>query len=267
MGLTLALGAVVGCASEEPDPGSVVDEATDHPVIAAEIGGSYDLHVEPRAVAGEHGALVVLAFPVTAGQPFAAVMRRTDQGALDPWLALYVGGERVAVSDWDQAVVPMAAEDDAVIVYTPQEEGELFVVASDLDMKARGDFQLDLVALEAPATEMAFHLTNPATRALTDVLRDREPQTLAYLEPGMVSEGADGLLISHPLEAPSLKERAALQGFVAAVNEERAQLFEEIVRANEAGEPSVELSGEPGEAGAVCGALWDGLRSETHQLR
>jgi len=260
----IGLAALGGCAAPDATAEQNADFATETQVLEAELGGSYDLHVAPAAEVGKKGALKVLSFPITPSQPFAAVMRRADDSALDPWLALYVDGERVVVSDWDQAAVPMAAESDAVIVYTPAEGEEVLLVAGDRDMEADADFQIDLIALEgAPTTDLPFHQTNPATRVLTDALREREPQTLAYLEAGMISEGDAGMLDEHPDSAPSLKERAELRSFVSAVNDERATLFRELVRgATGAEDPALEA-----EAGRVCGTLWAGLRQDAHQLR
>ena len=223
-----ALIGATGCAAEEPAAQGADFAATEASVIEAELGDSYDLHVEPAAVVGQTAALRAVSFPITPTQPFAAVMRKTDDSALDPWLALYVDGDRVAVSDWDQAVVPMAEESDAVIVYTPRRDGTAMVVAGDLDMRADADFQLDLVSLAgSPPTALPLHETSPGTRVMTDALRGREPQTQLFLDAGMVTEGAAGRLDEHPEKAPSLKDRAALRAFVTAVNDERGQLFAE----------------------------------------
>ncbi|MEQ9323036.1 MAG: hypothetical protein RIF41_27970, partial [Polyangiaceae bacterium] len=59
------------------------------------------------------------------------------------------------------------------------------------------------------------------------------------------------------------KDRAALRAFVTAVNDERGQLFAELVRrATGAESDALET-----EVGTVCGALWAGLRSPRHRLR
>lgn len=264
LGVVLALFALAGCASTDATEQSAEEAVTEATVLEGALGDSYELRARPAAEVGKTAAMHVVSFPITPTRPFAAVMRRTDDSALDPWLALYVDGERVAISDWDQAVVPMADQADAAIVYAPRQDGQALVVAGDLDLEADGTFQLDLVALDdVPSTTLPFHETSPGTRALNEVLREREAQTQSYLDAGMVSEGEAGLLDEHPELAPTLKDRAALHGFVTAVNDERGQLFREIVRSATGGQDeALEL-----EAGAICGRLWTGLRSDAHRLR
>jgi hypothetical protein len=265
LGVALALGITTGCSVEQDAPAaSVVDEATEIRVLEATLGGSYDLHVEPSH--GEHGpeTQAVLRFPVTPGQPFAAIMRRQDDGPLDAWLALYVDGHRVAVSDWDQGMVPMADESDAIVIHTTAEATEVMLVAGDIDLAAQADFQVDLVALAAPATEgLAFHQTSPATRALTAELRALEPELQNYLDAAMASEDVGGQLVAHPKAAPSLKDRVALNGFVARQNDLRDSLFHHLVN-TVAGVEDPAL--EPVMA-AVCGATWTALRGDVHRLR
>ncbi len=254
----LAAPLWLGC-SEDVAPAAQVGEVNESFEIPAELGGSYDFEVRrlvgDEEVSPEHAKL--LAFEVDGGASFAAVMRMRREGSMDPYLALYPPNdrERIAVSEWQQAVVPMGREDDAVILHRAQASGDYRVLAADRDLDADAWFQVDLIALDVDVPPIDLSRTNPAVRAINGALRDHEPAVAKYIALGALIEGDDGLLIGNPKAVPSLKERAQFNALLANVNDLRAQLFEEHVRAAGSDDPDAAA-----QVGITLGALWRALR-------
>ena len=150
---------------------------------------------------------------------------------------------------------PLALESDAAVIYTASVDQEVLLFAGDRDLDAATHIQLDLVPVHALPLDLT--LTNPATRALTEDLRQREARVSELMAAGALEEGPDGLVIPHPLKL-GLKERAELMQVVAAVNDTRLVLFDELARAH---------GGDAKAIGRLCGELWRGLRSPVHALR
>jgi len=119
------------------------------------------------------------------------------------------------------------------------------------------------IALDVAPTALDMTVTDPALRALNDVLRNDEPQLAVYVAIGALTEGPDGFVVKHPTALSSLEERAELNGFAARINDVRGELYWAFGRANGAeGDEAVEA-----QVGGICGALWSALRSEQHGLR
>jgi hypothetical protein len=192
--------------------------------------------------------------PVAAGDTFATVMRVADDGELDSYLALYPGdrGDRVAESDYDQAVLPMARESDAVILHRADVDGSFLVFAADLELSATGRFQIDLVRLDGDGGSATLTETNPGMRAVMEHLRELEPALDDALAAGKLVEGDDGYVEVALVDIP-LRERADMNRLAAGVNEAREILFEMLAEHDATPE--------------LCTELWQELRSDTHRLR
>jgi hypothetical protein len=262
----LALSSAAGCSAEQQPPAAQqVAESREITVVEAQLDGSYDISVAPMTTtAAPDDYAEVLRFSVTAGETFAAVMRRSDDSEVDAYLRLYADDpdHALATSDYDQALLPMAVEPDAVIVHTAEADGELLLFAADRELSHHGRFQIDLLRIEGPAP-VDLSVTHAGLRHVRELLAADEPELAELLELGAVSEAADGLLDKHPLAITSLAERAALNGFVARHNDVRATLFSEFARADNDQVDETVAS----HVGIVCGSLWSALRSPEHVLR
>ncbi len=256
-----------GCVAEEAPAASQVSDSTQVTVHAGELGSSFDfaVTVKPAGLKAGDDHVKLVRFQVPVGVTFAVVMRKQGDSALNPYLALYPpdSNEKVAVSDWDQALLPMAAEDDGVVVHTAERSGDFLAFAADLDLNADGSFQLDILQLDTEPVTLDLTVTDPGVRTINDLLRQDEAELLDYLVVGALSEGPDGFVVKHLEALGSLKERVALNGFTAHLNDLREQFYRAFVWANGAGgDGALEA-----QVGTVCGALWPALRSESHVLR
>jgi hypothetical protein len=251
------LAAAPACTAEDETAASYEAPATQWNVREASLGDSYDLEV-----AAKHGGeadnrhVVLLQFDATAGQRFAVVVRRADDSSFDAYLELHgESGEALATSKYDQAILPMAAESDAIIVHSATRDERFTVFVAELELAVDASIQVDLVPLDS-AGAIDATLTAPGTRALCDALRADEAQLVDYMQTGTLSETGDGLL-DVDLTGIALRERASLNGFVAKVNDVRQHLFSELARQDAASS----------EHGPLCAELWSALRSDTHALR
>lgn len=266
VGLILAVFAAplwLGCSDDDASAAQI-GEASEAFEFPAELGGSYDFEVvraKGNEVTPDHAKF--LTFEVDGDASFAAVMRMRDEGSMDPYLALYPPQERerIAASEWQQAVVPMGREDDAVIIHRASKSGVHGLLAADRDLDADASFQIDLVALDVDVPPMDLSRTNPAVRAVNATLRKHEPAVRAYIDSGALSEGDDGLLIGNAKAVPSLKERAQFNALLAEVNDLRERLFEEHVRAdNDSFDDPIDAD-RVSQVGRTLGALWRALRA------
>jgi hypothetical protein len=264
--LALTLGGTTGCAVEqEPAAAQQAAESREITVLDGELGGSYDFAVAPMTTnSAPDDYAKVVRFSVKAGETFAAVMRRSHGEEVDAYLRLYADDpdHALATSDYDQALIPMGVEEDAVIVHTAEQDGELLLFAADRELAHSGGFQLDLMPIAGPApTDLT--ITHAGLRHLRELLAGDEPEIEELAAMGAVSEGSDGLLQKHPLAVESLADRAALIGFVARHNDVRGELFRSFARED------FDTVDETlaAQVGLVCGSLWSALRSPEHNLR
>lgn len=254
---------LVGCGGELT--AQEVGNADERTVIAATVGSSYDLEVLAQAGDLSDRNYKALRVELEAGQTVAAIMRRSDDSDLDAYLALYLEPERDAraKSVDEQALVPMAASTDAVIVWYAERAASYVLFAADRDLDTSAAFQIDLVEVPAMTEPLALHVTNAGLRALRDDLHSAEPEVARLIGLGALEEGAAGLLVTHPAALPALAERAELQRLAARVNVTRETLFEELVRANSSADDGPLAT----SIGALCGTLWRELRGPEHALR
>ncbi|MBW2522762.1 MAG: hypothetical protein JRI23_01240 [Deltaproteobacteria bacterium] len=263
-----AADALVGDVASGKADGWTIDEAR--------LGGSYRYQVAAKQggdVTPAHAK--ILRFEATAGQAFAAVMRRTDATELDAALLLYAAdgtadAQRVRSSLYEQALVPMGVAQDAVIVYEAPTTKTYLLYASDRELAVSGAFQVDLVDLGlAPAeptvvdawSDLDLSVTHAGLRAYSGLLRDREPEMVDYVTRGALEEGADGYLVAHEDNVDSLAERAELRQFVTVIDDTRARLFESYGETVSSENPLL-----IDRIGQAAGGVWSALRSADHAM-
>lgn len=232
--------------------------------VDAEAGGSYRFSLARKAKGAEVGPAHarVLRFSVPAGQTFAAVLRRLDGSRVEAYLALFAEGQRVATAQYGQGLLPMAGEDDEVVIYRAAEGGAFQLFAADQDFLADATVQVDLIPLSR-AVGIDASVTNPAIRAWAAELRRYESELAPHFASGALREGEAGLLEADLTKVESLKERARLNGLLRALNEDRAALYAAFVEATLDGERNLALQTSVGN---LCGELWTALRSAEHTL-
>jgi uncharacterized protein len=85
---------------------------------------------------------------------------------------------------------------------------------------------------EAFAQEADINVSNPAIRALKDLIKNRSGSIKPFMDRGNVGITKDGLLTVRTTEGLNLKERAEVQQLVDAENRDRESLYLEIAKAN-----------------------------------
>lgn len=232
--------------------------------VDAALGGSYRFTLARKAKGAEVGPAHarVLRFSVAAGQTFAAVLRRLDGSRVEAYLALFAEGQRVATAKYGQGLLPMASEDDEVVIFRSAEGGSFQLFAADQDFEATATVQVDLIPLSR-AVGIDASVTNPAIRAWAAELRNYEPELAAHFASGALREGEAGLLEADLEKVASLKDRARLNGLLRALNEDRAALYAAFVEATLDGEANLGLQTSVGN---LCAELWTALRSDEHTL-
>jgi len=238
-------------------------KADGHTPIEVALGDSYAIDLE-TLTSGEATAanVAVFRFSVQAGQSFAVVMRRADGGSLHAYLSLHDGDGRLTQSQFSQGMVPMAAEEDGLLIHTAQRDGELLLVAADREFEFTGTCQVDFLLLpNAPPIDMTT--TGPGPRAYMEEMRRAEAELMSYHAAGTLEEGPDGLLVADLLATASLAERVQLQRFTKSVNSLRQDYFEYFVE-NAVGSSAV--GSVAPSVGSFCGQVWRALRSADHRL-
>jgi hypothetical protein len=256
----LLLGGVLAACDASSEPGGVGAEWTDgggkedRPgTLDLAVGDSVELSVVRRVGTEPVDERHAKALRFVAQGSFAVVMRRLDGGDFDPFLALYRDGERVAMSDYSQAALPMADESDAIVFAGADEPAEFTAVAAELELAHDGRFQIDIVPIDAAMPELDLGATSVSTRAIVDALREYEG---AFVD-GRLAEAGDGTLLRDE-GGLDLKSRAELRRTADAIEQLRADLFAWHV----SGDETVATA----EVAAVLGAVWAELRSPDHAL-
>ena len=85
---------------------------------------------------------------------------------------------------------------------------------------------------EAFAQETDINISNPAIRALKDLIKNRSGSIKPFMDRGNVGLTREGLLAVRTTDGLSLKERAEVQQLVDAENRDRESLYLEIAKAN-----------------------------------
>ncbi len=191
--------------------------------------------------------LKVYRFHVEAGQPFAAIMRRTS-GRFDPYLILKDPNGDTVATRRDQGILPMADEIDVVLTYTPTTSGAFILFASDIVLQSAGSFSLDLLPLPDLPVGVDLGRATPGMFVLTDALREDQQRLDEFEAAGAIIERSDGLLSSSDgiPDGLDLRSWAASRNLVSSINNTRFRLFEYC-------------AGENVDAAAVgrsCAALW-----------
>lgn len=248
----VALGSGCVAAADDPfeiEPGGKQDGG--FPVIEADLGASL-ADLEVRATGDDRDRLVLVRIKMNAGDSLVAAMRASSAG-LDSYLLLKDrDGETVADRDV-QALLPMAAEDDAVVAYTAAVDGPVFLFAAGgPDLQTGGRFDLELVGLSAPP-KVDLSITHGGLRAVAAELRAREPVLTDDLARRALIERADGFVeIGAGFAELPLAERAEVRRHESAINELRQVLFEEYARTSDAA--------SAGAVGAAAAEVWAQVR-------
>ncbi len=271
--VSLLFAGALGCESE-PEEADVIDDlvfggggadGNTFPVTNAALGEVYsgqEVQSLPRGASDDREALAtamkVYRFDVEAGQSFAIAMISTTS-SLDSYLLLKDPDYETVRRGYDQAVLPMARETDAVVTYTAVQGGTFYVFATGgQDFTSAGVFDLHFIALDTnPGVDLG--VTNASVRSVAASLREREPELTEMLTASCVIEGDDGLIAvntDHCTELP-LSERVEINRLIAAVNSDRGYLFEAFVL-------SADLDVTPTSTESVaraCAQLWRVVRT------
>lgn len=174
---------------------------------------------------------VSLRLHLSQGQSASIAMRAEDPG-LDCYLLIkeLPGGQTIDSCD-DQVFIASAGAEDALVSVTAKTDMDILVVAAGgSDMQTSGRFTIDSIVHSDPHVDLSA--TGPGLEAISKQLRQREPSVTEWLRRGALEEGADGMLVAVPsaLADVPLRQRAQLNGVIAAVNHEREELFDEMIR-------------------------------------
>ena len=91
---------------------------------------------------------------------------------------------------------------------------------------------LDLFTPAVAQAEQDINVSTAQIKAIKSSMKARVPQLKRQLDAGTVGIGKDGLLKVADPGKLSLKDRAAINGLVAAENMDRESLYKEIAKAN-----------------------------------
>jgi uncharacterized protein YdbL (DUF1318 family) len=100
---------------------------------------------------------------------------------------------------------------------------------------------LMLVPVAAPAADL--EINTPAINAIKSSMQQRYAQLAPYYGSGAVGLTRDGMVAVRDANLVPLPSRAAVNGLVAAENQDRAALYREIARANGHPEWEAEIRG------------------------
>lgn len=89
-----------------------------------------------------------------------------------------------------------------------------------------------LSGVAAAQSQANLTIDTPAIAALRNSLRDRHQQLLPYYENGAVGMTRDGAVALRDANVVPLAQRAQVNALIAAANQDRAELYREIARAN-----------------------------------
>lgn len=251
------LSIASGCDESERSPldatlGDVAETLgggkQDGRTMEVELGDSleYDVVAKPPGVEAGPEHVAAMLFHVEAGQTFAVVMRGADGGHFDPYLMVAAPSGLELVSDYHQALLPDAAEDDAVVVWHAEATGQYIAIGGDLDLGVTATFQLDFISLDAPAPDVDLTLTDPGLRAWVNQIRRAESKIISR---GAVHEDGRGNLVAD--EGTPLIDRSKING----ANGVREDYFEALAEKHDV--PVEHLR-------AVIGPLWAALDTDAH---
>jgi hypothetical protein len=234
----------LSCTSEPPE-GTTADDAADvldvspggaadesgFPVIEVGGAGRYPIDVAalPPGVAASLDNLegVVHAFELRLPEAGSvAFVARATSGDVDPHVVLKSTSNETLATGRDQSFLPMAEERDAVVTIEAESETDYVFVVADEELAHAGSMVVDVVVFsETLGIDLGW--THAGTRAITEMLREREPELAGLLSDGVVLEDMDGYVSVGDLTPLPLSERAGVNGLISNVNELRGLLYEE----------------------------------------
>ncbi len=242
--MVLLAACAFSCASDEPAASSADDAAeildvreggaADEAGFAVtEVGGAGRYTIDVRSLAP--GASVTLpnlegvahAFELRLAEPASvAFIARVNDGDVDPHVVSKDSANETMAIGRDQSILPMASERDAVVTFEADAETSYVFVVADEDLDSDGVVTVDVVLFSEPlGVDLGW--THAGTRAVAEMLRQREPELAEHLAAGVVLEEVDGYVAVGDLTSLPLSERADVNALIADVNELRSILYEE----------------------------------------
>lgn len=97
---------------------------------------------------------------------------------------------------------------------------------------------------KSEAKDIKIDITSPVIKKIKETLKARYPRLQPFYTKGAIGEGADGYLAARDLEGLNLKEKRDLQALLKEENDDRKNLYTEIVRSNAIGEEHLARVGE-----------------------
>jgi len=98
-------------------------------------------------------------------------------------------------------------------------------------------------AEEKPDKKIELDVKSPVIKKIKETLKARYAKLIPFYEKGAVGEGKDGYLALRETDSLSLKEKRDVQALVTQENEDRKNLYTEIVKSNGIEEVYIERVG------------------------
>jgi hypothetical protein len=241
--LSSLVALFTACATDAAAPSSADDAAS---VLDLSPGGAADTAGFPVIEVGGSGRFVVDVAPLPSGvspsienlggvahafrmrleaPASVAFIARGIDGDLDPHtIAKTAEGVSLAVGR-DQAILPMAKERDAVVTFEAEGGQDYVFVVADMELAGTGRIAVDVVVL-TDTLGLDLGWTDAAVRAVASELRSVDPDLSVHLQAGSIVEGLSGYVEVGDLTTVSLRDRAAVNGMIANVNDMRDTLYE-----------------------------------------
>ena len=101
------------------------------------------------------------------------------------------------------------------------------------ERKAPGSSFLQLLAPASAIAGQDIDVSTPAIRTIKESIKNRSSELIGFLTSGNLGLSKDGLLLVRNSEGLDLKQKGQLNKLVAAENNDRKHLYQEIANAND----------------------------------
>jgi len=154
-----------------------------------------------------------------------AFIARATEGNVDPHVVLKGPARDTIATGRDQAILPMAAEEDSVVTFEAAGGTDYIFVVADKELEAVGHLVIDVVLFAEPL-DIDLGWTDVGGRAVAEALREREPELAERLTQGAIVEGVEGYVSVGDVTGVPLRERAGINGLISNIAELRGILYE-----------------------------------------